>query len=88
LGNGILSIDNNAAERLMRPITVGRANYTFAGNDRGGRAAATIYSLIESCKVNEINPYEYMVDVLTRLPNTLNRDIRSLLPYKWQPQTP
>lgn len=87
LGNGILSIDNNEAERLMRPITVGRGNWTFAGNDRGGRAAATIYSLIESCKLSKINPYEYLRDVLTRLPNTLNRDIRSLLPYLWQPKT-
>lgn len=85
LGEGFLSIDNNAAERLMRPITVGRSNYVFAGNDRGGKAAATIYSLIETCKLNEINPYEYLVDVLTRLPNTLNRDIKLLLPYKWQP---
>jgi transposase len=86
LGNGILSIDNNAAERLMRPITVGRANFIFAGNDRGGRAAATVYSLIETCKLNKINPYEYLVDVLSRLPNTLNRDIKSLLPYRWQSQ--
>jgi transposase len=85
LGNGILDIDNNAAERLMRPITVGRSNYLFAGNDRGGKAAATIYSLIESCKLNNINPYEYLSDVLSRLPNTLNRDIKLLLPYKWQP---
>lgn len=87
LGNGILSIDNNAAERLMRPITVGRSNYVFAGNDRGGKAAATIYSIIETCKLNKINPYEYLVDVLTRLPNTLNRDIKSLLPYHWQAHT-
>ncbi|CAL7961886.1 hypothetical protein GAMM_290001 [Gammaproteobacteria bacterium] len=70
----------------MRPITVGRANYTFAGNDRGGRAAATIYSLVESCKLNKINPYEYLRDILIRLPDTLNRDIRSLLPYIWKPQ--
>ena len=84
LGNGILDIDNNAAERLMRPLTVGRSNYTFAGNDRGGKAAAIIYSLIETCKLNKINPYEYLRDILTRLPNTLNRDIRLLLPYLWQ----
>jgi hypothetical protein len=87
LGDGILDIDNNAAERLMRPITVGRSNYTFAGNDRGGKAAAVIYSLIESCKLNKINPYEYLRDILTRLPDTLNRDIRTLLPYTWKPQT-
>ena len=85
LGNGILSIDNNEAERLMKPVAIGRRNWTFAGNDRGGKAAATIYSLIESCKINKINPYVYLRDVLTRLPNTLNRDIRSLLPYIWKP---
>ena len=84
LGDGILAIDNNQAERLMRPVTVGRANWTFAGNDRGGKAAAVIYSLIESSKLSGQNPYEYLVDILTRTPNTLNRDIRSLLPYVWQ----
>lgn len=84
LGSGVLSIDNNKAERLMKPIAIGRKNYLFTGNDRGGRAAATIYSLIESCKLNNINPYEYLRDVLTKLPNTLNSDIRSLLPYIWK----
>jgi transposase len=84
LGNGILDIDNNKAERLMRPIAVGRKNWMFAGSDRGGRAAATIYSLIETCKLNNINPYEYLRDILTRIPNTLNRDIKTLLPYNWK----
>ena len=88
LGNGILDIDNNAAERLMRPITIGRKNWIFAGSDRGGMAAATIYSLIETCKLNKINPYDYLSDILARLPNTLYRDIKSLLPYNWQPKTP
>ena len=84
--NGILNIDNNESERLMKPIAVGRKNYLFAGNDRGGKAAAVIYSLIESCKLNKINPYAYLRDTLIRLPNTLNRDIKSLLPYVWKPQ--
>lgn len=87
LANGLLDIDNNQAERLMRPITVGRKNWMFAGSDRGGVAAATIYSLIETCKLNNINPYDYLSDVLARLPNTLHRDIKSLLPYNWQPKT-
>ena len=87
LADGILEIDNNKAERLMRPVAIGRKNWTFAGNDRGGRAAAIIYSLVESCKVNSINPYDYLRDILTRLPNTLNRDIKSLLPYNWKPTT-
>lgn len=87
LADSILDIDNNKAERLMRPVAIGRKNWSFAGNDRGGRAAAIIYSLIESCKVNDINPYDYLRDILTRLPNTLNRDIKSLLPYIWKPPT-
>ena len=84
LGNGILDIDNNKAERLMRPVAIGRKNWIMAGSDRGGKAAAVIYSLIESCKLNQINPYEYLHDVLARLPNTLNRDIKTLLPYHWK----
>ena len=87
LANGLLDIDNNQAERLIRPITVGRKNWTFTGSDRGGVAAATIFSLIETCKLNKINPYDYLRDVLARLPNTLQRDIKSLLPYNWQPKT-
>ena len=85
LANGVLSIDNNAAERLMKPVAIGRKNYLHAGNDRGGKAAATIYSLIESCKLNNMNPYQYLRDVLAKLPNTLNSNIRSLLPYIWKP---
>lgn len=86
LADGILDIDNNKAERLMRPVAVGRKNWVLARNNRGGEAAATIYSLIETCKLNKINPYEYLFDVLTKIPNTLNRDIKSLLPYRWQSQ--
>lgn len=88
LADGILDIDNNKAERLMRPIAVGRKNWTFAGSDRGGSAAAVMYSLIETCKLNNVNPYDYLRDVLTRLPNTLNRDIRQLLPYEWKTSNP
>lgn len=86
LGDGILDIDNNKAERLMRPIAVGRKNWMFAGSDRGGKAAAVIYSVIETCKLNNVNPYDYLRDVLSRLPNTLNRDIKTLLPYYWEPK--
>jgi len=88
LANGILDIDNNKAERLMRPVAVGRRNWTFAGSDRGGHAAAVMYSLIETCKQNNINPYDYLRDTLTRLPTTLNRDIKNLLPYNWKPSSP
>jgi transposase len=85
LANGMLDIDNNKAERLMRVVAVGRSNWLFAGSDRGGHAAAVIYSLIETCKLNHLNPYDYLRDVLARLPNTLMRDIDILLPQNWKP---
>ncbi|MHC4397739.1 MAG: IS66 family transposase [Planctomycetota bacterium] len=85
LADGVLDIDNNAAERLIRPIAVGRKNWMFAGSDRGGRAAAIMYSLIETCKLNNKNPYDYLRDTLTRLPTTLQRDIAELLPYERKP---
>ena len=83
--DGCLSLDNNSAERAIRPLAIGRNNWTFAGNDKGGKSAAIIYSLIETCKMNGINTFDYLKDVLTRLPTTKMKDIKSLLPYQWQP---
>ena len=82
--NGCLSIDNNSAERAIRPLAIGRNNWTFAGSDRGGKSAAIIYSLIETCKMNGINSFDYLKDMLTRLPTTKMKDIKTLLPYHWQ----
>ena len=65
--DGTVEIDNNIAERAMRPIALGRKNYLFAGSDRGGETAASFYSLLETCKLNNINPQEYMADVLNRI---------------------
>lgn len=86
--DGILAIDNNAAERLMRVVAIGRKNYLFAGNDQGAENAAIFYSLIETCKLNEINPYHYLRDILKRLPSQLNSKIDELLPWNWQPSEP
>ena len=58
--NGILAPDSNLVERGMRPIAVARKNWLYAGAERGGHAAATAFSLIETCKLNGINPYEYL----------------------------
>lgn len=85
LAAGYLSIDNNAAERAMRPIAIGRKNWIFAGSDAGAQRAAVIYSIIETCKMNHINTAEYLADVLMRIPNTLNKDLFKLLPFNWQP---
>jgi transposase len=77
---GYLSIDNNAAERALKNVVIGRKNFLFCGSDRGGRSAAVIYTLIESAKRCGANPYEYLRDVLARLPQTRLSEIPQLLP--------
>jgi transposase len=75
--HGFLEADNNYAERCMKPVAIGRKNYMFVGNERGGRAAAIFYSLMESCKANKVNPLTYMTYILS---NVRNKDIELLLP--------
>ena len=87
LDEGMLDIDNNRAERAIKPIVIGRKNYMFVGSDAGGENAAGVYSLIQTCKENKVNPYEYLRDVLTRLPTHKMNRIRELLPYNWAQQT-
>ena len=84
--SGVLVPDNNAIEQAIRPIAVGRSNYLFAGSARGGRAAATMYSLIGTAKLNGINPYLWLKDVLARLPSHPINRVAELLPlptYQW-----
>ena len=64
---GYLEPDNNYAERCLRPVALGRKNFLFVGSERAGRAAAIYYSLVESCKVNKVNPLTYMTYVLTHV---------------------
>jgi transposase len=85
LGYGDASIDNNKAERAIKPLVIGRRNWLFAGSHRGAKSAAILYSLVETCKQNHINPSIYFADVLQRLPNHLMKNIRELLPYNWKP---
>ena len=66
--DGEMSIDNNVSERSVRAQAIGRKNYLFVGSDRGGRTAATLYSLVGTCKRLQIDPYAYVKDVLERLP--------------------
>jgi transposase len=84
--DGRLCISNNAAERALRGIAVGRHNWTFAGSDEGGRRAAAIYTLIETAKLNEIDPQAWLADVLARLPDHPAKRIADLLPWNWHPQ--
>src|SRR5712675_3696147 len=80
-----LALDNNPAERALRCVAIGRKNYLFAGSDAGGRRAAAIYSLIESAKLNGLNPQHYLADVLVRIADHPARRIAELLPWNWQP---
>jgi transposase len=86
LDDGRLEIDNNAIERAIRPVAQGRNSWLFVASERGGHAAAALYSLIESAKANGRNPYVYLRDVLTLLPVTKAKDIDALLPHIWQPR--
>lgn len=79
--DGRLALDNNPAERALRCVAIGRKNYLFAGSDAGGRRAAALYSLIETAKLNAINPQLYLVDLLTRIADHPARNIGDLLPW-------
>ncbi len=79
--DGRLEIDNNAAERALRAVTLGRKNYLFAGSDAGGERAAILYSLIGSAKLNGLDPESYLRDVLTRIADHPIRRIEELLPW-------
>lgn len=81
LGDGRLEIDNNAAERALRVVALGRKNYLFAGSDRGGERAAAIYSLIGTAKLNGLDPEGYLRDVLSRLAEHPINRIDELLPW-------
>jgi transposase len=84
LGDGRLELDTNRVERAIKPIVIGRKNFLFMGGPKGGWAAAIIFSLIESCKQNDVDPYYYLEDVLQRLPTHPNKRIQELLPHHWQ----
>ena len=79
--DGRLEIDNNAAERALRVVALGRKNYLFAGSDRGGERAAAIYSLIGTAKLNGIDPETYLREVLSRIADHPINRIEDLLPW-------
>ncbi len=79
--DGRIEFDNNSAERSIRPVVLGRRNYLFAGSDGGGESAATIYSLIGSARLNGIEPYQYLREVLSRIAEHPISRIDELLPW-------
>lgn len=88
LQNGKIEVDNNSIERAIRPVTLFRKNSLFAGNEHGGERAALFYSLLESCKLNGIDPFEYLQDVYNRLHDCPANDLINLLPPYWKPLQP
>ncbi len=85
LEDGRVAIDNNAAERGMRPIGVGRRNWLFAGSDIGGETLARAMTIIETAKMNGLNPQAYLADVLSRIHDHKINRLEELLPWNWAP---
>jgi transposase len=81
--DGRLEIDNNRAENVLRGIALGRKNYLFAGSDTGGENAAIVYTLIETAKLNGIEPFAYLRDVLGRIADHPINRLDELLPWEW-----
>jgi hypothetical protein len=80
----ILEIDNNISERTLRMVAVGRKNWMFAGSETGAQRAAIIYSLVASCKLNNIDPFAYFRDVLEKVTTYPASKIDDLLPSNWK----
>ena len=87
LEDGKIEIDNNAAERALRVVAVGRKNWLFAGSDEGGKAAADIYTVIESAKMNGLNPEWYLKKVMSVIQDYNSQKIADLLPWNIVPDT-
>ncbi len=81
IDDGRLCMTNNAAERELRAVAVGRKNWIFAGSDNGGRRAAAIYTLIQTARLNDVDPQAWLADVLARLPDHPASRIADLLPW-------
>jgi hypothetical protein len=84
--DGRIGIDNNIIERYLRPIAVGRKNYLFFGSERGGKTAATLYTLVQSARRNNVEIWPYLTDVLRRIPAIPPTDtaaLEELLPDRW-----
>lgn len=84
--SGECALDNNAIERQMKQIAIGRKNYYFAGSHDGAHRAAVLYSLLGTCRLNKVNPWEWLRDVLARINDPKGGSVKELLPYNWKPR--
>ena len=85
LDDGRICLSNNAAERALRGIALGRKSWLFAGSDRGGQRAAAMYAIIVTAKMNDVDPQAYLADVLARIADHPANRLYELLPWNWRP---
>ncbi len=85
--DGKLNIDNNPVENCIRPVAIGRKNYLFAGSHEAAQRSAMLYSLMGTCKLNDINPFDWLKNVLEIIPSHPINRIQELLPYNWTLKT-
>ena len=84
--DGRICLTNNAVERALRGIALGRRSWLFAGSDRGGVRAAAMYTLIGTAKLNDVDPQAWLADVLRRIAGTPQNRLDELLPWNWVPE--
>jgi len=87
LDDGRVCLSNNAAERALRCVPLGRKAWLFCGSDRGGQRAAILYTLIQTARLNDIDPQAWLADVLARIASHPVRSLDELLPWNWRRQT-
>lgn len=73
--------------RYLRPVALGRKHFLFAGSNERGKCLALFYSLLASCKKQQVNPWEYLKDILERMPRTKTSQLRDILPDRWKSNT-
>ena len=83
LHDGRICLSNNAAERALRGIALGRKSWLFAGSDRGGERAAVMLTLIQTAMLNDVDPQAWLADVLARIADHKINDLAALLPWNW-----
>jgi hypothetical protein len=88
LDDGRICLSNNAAERELRGIVLGRKSWLFAGSDRGGERAAVMLTLIQTAKLNDVDPQAWLADVLARIADHKMTDLAALLPWNWRRPLP
>ena len=86
--DGMLNPDNNPVERSIRPVVIGRKNYLFAGSHQAAQRLAMIYSLLGTCKLNDVNPYAWLKDVFDKINSWPINRIHELLPHNWKKTCP